>query len=93
MTVYLPFEDGSSVSFDGENFTVRRRPVSEEDMDAQSVPCKAEDAWKNRWGAVTRALEGAWRRQQESQRLESPKQVYNNLVNVVKTSRERGASL
>ena len=91
MTVYLPFDDGSSVSFDGESFTVRRRPVSEEDVSAQPALCKAEEAWRNRWVAVTRALEGAWRRQQESQRLESPKQVYNNLINTVKAPRERGA--
>lgn len=27
MRVYVPFDDGSSVSFDGERFTLHRRPV------------------------------------------------------------------
>ena len=90
MRVYLPFDDGSSVSFDGEGFTVHRRPVVEEDMDAGPDPCKAEIAWRDRWGAVARALEGAWRRQQEALRLENAKKVYNSHVSKAKTPREGG---
>ena len=94
MRVYLPFKDGSSVSFDGENFTVHRKPVTD-DSDFENlgdleesvhVPCKAEQEWAKNWGAVARALESAWLRQQEKKRSESAKQVYNN----VKVPREDG---
>ena len=82
MTVYLPFSDGSSVSFDGENFTVHRRPITEEEFDEQpagSSQCKAEEAWSKNWGKVARALEGAWRRQQDKKRRDSAKRVYDNI--------------
>lgn len=78
MRVYIPFDDGSSVSFDGENFTVHGRPL---DIDADlrgPTDCKAEKAWKQEWEALVRALESAWRRQREKKKQAERKQIYNN---------------
>ena len=78
MRVYLPFDDGSSVAFDGSGFTVHRRPM---DIDADledPVSCKAQEAWQRDWKSVARALESAWRRQHEARRKNRAKQVYNN---------------
>ena len=78
MRVYIPFDDGSSASFDGENFTVRGRPLDiNADLNEPS-PCKAEKAWRHDWEALVRALESAWRRQREKERQAERKQVYNN---------------
>ena len=78
MRVYIPFDDGSSVSFDGESFTVHGRPM---DIDADlrdASDSKAEKAWKKDWEALVRALESAWRRQRDSEKQAERKQVYNN---------------
>ena len=79
MRVYIPFDDGSSVSFDGTGFTVHRRPV---DIDADlSGPTgsKAEEAWARDWEALVRALESAWLRQRDARRRESTRRTYNDL--------------
>ena len=79
MRVYIPFDDGSSVSFDGENFTVHRRPLDiDADLKGLSDSCKAENAWKHDWKALVRALESAWRRQRDAKKQAERKQVYNN---------------
>ena len=78
MRVYIPFDDGSSVSFDGVGFTVHRRPL---DIDANLgglSGCKAEDAWRQDWEALVRALESAWRRQRDDRKKAGRKQVYNS---------------
>ena len=88
MRVYIPFDDGSSVSFDGESFTVHGRPL---DIDANlngPSGCKAEDAWHRDWEAVVRALESAWRRQRDDKRRAGRKQVYNSYG--TKLPRENG---
>ena len=84
MRVYIPFDDGSSVSFDGESFTVHGRPL-DIDADLSGQPAsKAEKAWKKDWEALVRALESAWRRQLEGKKQAERKQVYNNRPNVPK---------
>lgn len=77
MRVYIPFDDGSSVSFDGERFTLRRCPV---DIDAVPAVCsegKAAEAWKRNQEALVRALESAWLLQRERAKRDRAKRIYS----------------
>ena len=80
MRVYIPFDDGSSISFDGEGFTIQRRPkgITETDNPSRKneSPCKAETAWNTRWSEIVRALETAYKRQEKAKREQSAKKIY-----------------
>ncbi|MBQ7263118.1 MAG: hypothetical protein IJR14_05300 [Synergistaceae bacterium] len=79
MRAYIPFDDGSSISFDGTGFTVHRRPV---DIDADlsgAESCKAEEAWSRDWEKLVRALEAAWIRQRDARRREGTRRIYDDL--------------
>lgn len=78
MRVYIPFSDGSSVSFDGETFTVHKRPKDIDAVDQPDYgrPSKAEKAWASRWGELVRALEGAYRKQEELKKAARAKKIY-----------------
>ena len=78
MRVYIPFSDGSSVSFDGKNFTIHKKP---KDIDAvdnpdHDKPSKAENAWNFRWEELVRALENAWQRQEDLKKNSAHKKIY-----------------
>lgn len=78
MRVYVPFDDGSLVSFDGERFTLHRRPVGIEADDRDVfLEEKAEEAWERNRGALAGALESAWRLQKELRRRERSRSVYS----------------
>ena len=76
--VYLPFSDGSSISFDGETFTVHKSPKDIDAVDKADYgrPSKAEVAWNFRWDEIVRALEGAYKRQEEEKKAKRQKQIY-----------------
>lgn len=78
MRVYLPFRDGSSISFDGETFTVHKKPKDIDAVDSPDYgkPSKAETAWAFRWEEVVRALEGAYQRQEEERKKARSKKIY-----------------
>ncbi len=77
MRVYIPFDDGSSVSFDGEGFTIHRKPKGIDDADDSSkTPCKAETAWNTKWSEIVRALETAYKRQEKAKKEQSAKKIY-----------------
>ncbi len=77
MRVYIPFDDGSSVSFDGEGFTLQKKPKGIDDTDdSAKAPCKAEIAWKTRWSEIVRALETAYKRQEKAKKEQSAKKIY-----------------
>ena len=78
MRVYIPFDDGSIVSFDGDKFTLHRKPNDIEAVDKRDTNelCKAEIAWKNRWHEIVKALEGAWKRQKDLNKSKSRKGIY-----------------
>ena len=78
MRVYIPFSDGSSIAFDGKEFTVHKAPKDIDAVDRADYdkPSKAENAWLFRWKDVVSALEGAYRKQEESRRAERQKQIY-----------------
>ena len=76
MRVYVPFDDGSLVSFDGERFTLHRRPVGiDADRDV-FLEEKAAEAWERSSGALAGALESAWLLQKERRRRERNRSVY-----------------
>lgn len=77
MRVYIPFDDGSSVSFDGKRFTLHRRPV---DLDSELAKCvegKAAEAWARNRETLARALESAWILQRERCRQDRTRRVYS----------------
>ena len=77
MRVYVPFDDGSLVSFDGERFTLHRRPVGiDADRDV-FLEEKAAEAWERSSGALAGALESAWLLQKERRRRERNRSVYS----------------
>lgn len=79
MRAYIPFEDGSAVSFDGRRFTIHRRPVGiDADLSALSDG-QAARAWRERRGDVVRALENAWWRLEEGRKKEETKKIYSNV--------------
>lgn len=77
MRVYIPFDDGSSVAFDGVNFTLHRRPMDiDEDLTAPP-DSKAARVWEKDWETVVRALESAWRRQRDKTRHVRARRIYS----------------
>ena len=76
MRVYIPFNDGSAVSFDGNRFTLHRSPVAiDADLSAISDG-QAALAWRQRRGEIVAALEAAWWRQEERRKKEKTKKIY-----------------
>ena len=78
MRVYIPFSDGSSISFDGQEFTIHKRPkdIDAVDREDYNLPCKAENAWNFKWEEVVRALEGAYKRQEAAKKSAGTKRIY-----------------
>ena len=78
MRVYIPFDDGSSVSFDGAEFKIFMNPkdIDYADSPDMNKPCKAEIAWTSRWSEIVRALENAYRRQEKAKREQNAKKIY-----------------
>jgi hypothetical protein len=79
VAVYIPFDDGSSVSYDGDKFTLHKQPV---DIDAdlgalsESEGGQAVRVWRERRKDLVRALEDAWWKQREKGRAEMTKRIY-----------------
>ena len=78
MRVYIPFNDGSSVSFDGENFTVYKTPkdIDAPDKPGLDEPSKAELAWSKKWSEIVRVLENAYKREEARKKAERAKRIY-----------------
>ena len=78
MRVYIPFSDGSSISFDGQEFTIHKRPKNIDAVDHADYgkPSKAENAWNFRWKDVVSSLEGAYKRQEEAKKAARSKKLY-----------------
>ena len=77
MRVYVPFDDGSSVSFNGERFTLHRRPVGIDADHDVFLEEKAVEAWERNREALAGALESAWLLQKELLRRERNRSVYS----------------
>jgi len=77
MRVYVPFDDGSLVSFDGERFTLHRRPVGIDADHDVFLEEKAAEAWERNRRALAGALESAWLLQKELLRRKRSRSVYS----------------
>lgn len=78
MQVYIPFKDGSSISFDGKSFTIHKKPndINAVDVRDTNLPCKAEIAWSKRWNELVRALENSWKKQRNIKKMQNAKKIY-----------------
>lgn len=76
--IYIPFQDGSSIAFDGENFSIQRVPVNDEHI-INNKQSEAEKNWSNNKIRlkIMKALQDAWQKQREIKRSQDIKQVYN----------------
>ncbi len=83
MLVYIPFDDGSSVAFDGESFTIQHTPLNDNNENIVNINADqismAEKNWHNtkKRLEITRALENAWNEQRKIQRQDEIRQIYN----------------
>ena len=76
MRVYIPFDDGSALSYDGERFMLHRCPVEiDADLSALSEG-KAAVAWKERRREFVNALESAWFGEKARKRRGESRRVY-----------------
>ena len=79
--IYIPFSDGSSISFNGETFNIQRTPVNDErpKLIINNNICEAELVWADNKKRlkIMQALQDAWAQQREIKRTRDIKQVYN----------------
>lgn len=78
MRVYIPFDDGSSVSFDGKEFLIQKKPkdIDAVDKPGHDKPSKAENAWNFRWEELVNALQRAWKTQDDLAKKSAHKKIY-----------------
>ncbi|MDR1621917.1 MAG: hypothetical protein LBS00_06045 [Synergistaceae bacterium] len=77
MRVYIPFKDGSAVSYDGKKFTLHKQPV---DIDANlnALPeGTAVRLWRERRGEIVNALETAWWKELARRKAAAMKKDYS----------------
>ncbi len=79
MRIYIPFSDGSSISFDGEKFLINKSPkdINSIDNDPSPLPpCMAEKAWETRKNDLIKALENSYRNQTKIKKSHGTKKIY-----------------
>jgi len=77
--VYIPFGDGSAISYDGKKFTIHRRPVGiDADLSSLSDGTAAQ-VWRFRRGDLAKALETAWWKEHERRKEGKTKRIYSNM--------------
>ena len=78
MKVYIPFDDGSAISYDGKRFTIHKRPVGiDADLSELSDGLAASE-WRFRRKELVKALETAWWKEHERRRKSKTKRIYSN---------------
>ena len=79
MKVYIPFDDGSAISYDGKGFTVHRRPVGIDADLSELSDGTVVSVWRDRRRELVKALETAWWKEHERRRNSKTKRVYSNV--------------
>jgi hypothetical protein len=80
-SVYIPFDDGSAVSYDGDKFTLHKQPVDiDADLNALSEAGGGEAVrvWRAKRGDIVRALEDAWWKEHEKNHEQMTKRIYSD---------------
>ena len=80
MKVYIPFDDGSAVSYDGKRFTIHRRPVGIDADLSDLSDGTAESVWRERRGELVKALETAWWKEHELRKDSETRRIYSDVV-------------
>ena len=78
MKVYIPFDDGSAISYDGKKFTIHKRPVGINADLSDLSDGSAGTVWGERRGELVKALEAAWWKEYERRRENKAKSIYSN---------------
>ena len=77
MRVYIPFDDGSAVAYDGKDFIIHKQPV-DMNTDLGTLPeSVAEHAWRARRRDLVMALESAWWKEKIRRKERATKKVYS----------------
>ena len=79
MKVYIPFEDGSAISYDGKNFTIHRRPVGIDADLSDLSDGMVGTVWRERRKDLAKAFETAWWREHERRSRSKTKRIYSNV--------------
>ena len=79
MKIYIPFDDGSAVSYDGKRFTIHRRPVGIDADLSELSAGTAATVWRERRGELVKALETAWWKEHERRSEGKTKRIYSNV--------------
>ena len=78
MRAYIPFDDGSAIGYDGNVFTVHKKPV-EIDADLSSLADgEAARAWRERRGEIVKTLEAAWWKLQQQRKRGETRKIYSD---------------
>ena len=78
MKVYIPFDDGSAISYDGKRFSIHERPVSIDADLRELADGMATIEWRSQRGELAKALETAWWKEHERLRKNKTKRIYTN---------------
>ena len=78
MKVYIPFEDGSAISYDGKEFTIHRRPVGIDADLSELSDGMVGTVWRLQRGELVKALKTAWWREHERRVRNKAKRIYSD---------------
>ena len=78
MQVYIPFDDGSAISYDGKKFTIHKRPIGIDADLSELSDGTAGNVWRFRRGELVKALETAWWKEYKRRKESETKRIYSN---------------
>jgi len=79
MKVYIPFDDGSAISYDGKKFTIYKRPVGIDAYLSELSDGTAAHVWQERRRELVKALETAWWKEHKRRSESKTKRIYSKI--------------
>ena len=79
MKVYIPFDDGSAISYDGKKFTIHKRPVDIDEDLSELSDGAVGTVWRERRKELVKALETAWWKEHERRNKSKNKKIYSKV--------------
>ena len=77
MKVYIPFDDGSAISYDGKKLTIHKRPVGIDEDLSELSDGMVGTAWRERREELLKALKTAWWKEHERRNKVKTKRIYS----------------